>query len=158
MPRRKQPRKQPQPEKALADLSNLIETPRQKNKSPLEEFVEQNFDLVLKAVKSEYSLTQICALLGKNNITANTKSLKVTMNAVAAQLNRLDELPPKLKIDSVNKGESSDKDPTPEDPTPEVEAQSEPSFDELINAPAQEKPATQTANTNGRFNKIGLDK
>lgn len=92
-------RKPPKHDDAALALDKLIETPKEKPKSALAEFVEKHFDKLVEAAQTNYSLTEICELLKKFNISASTQSLKQAMTAHAQSIGQLESLPQKLRSD-----------------------------------------------------------
>lgn len=89
-------RKKPDPENAASALDELIKTPREKPKTPLEAFVGKNFDKLIEAANTDYSLSEICTLLAKFSISATPKALKQAMCDFAVKYDRVSELPEKL--------------------------------------------------------------
>ncbi|MBD3885934.1 hypothetical protein IFO70_29960 [Phormidium tenue FACHB-886] len=120
MPRRKKPKF----EEASSALDELVSTPRVKPKSALETVVERDFEKLVKAVDVGYSLSEICATLGRHGISSTPKLLKLALCNFAAETNRISELPKKLvappdKDGSTGNQEEEEDNLKPDEPDPD---------------------------------------
>lgn len=90
-------RRTPNYRKAAAAIEELGETPKAKKPSPLEIFVNDNYDRLMRAIENGYSLSEICATLRQQNISALPKQLRSALYEYALRQGISEQLPEALK-------------------------------------------------------------